>query len=113
MSSSRLLARIGSEDRQAIDGVLYHHERCDGSGYPVGMGRESIPMLAQCVGLADVYSRMLVQRPDEPAISLYDALASVSDGAFDAGFVGRLVELAEQDSATTAAAEMAAAAAET
>lgn len=33
--------------------ILYHHERCDGSGYPEGLVKEEIPIGARIVGVAD------------------------------------------------------------
>lgn len=35
--------------------VRYHHEKCDGSGYPEGLKDEKVPGEAQIVGLADCF----------------------------------------------------------
>jgi putative nucleotidyltransferase with HDIG domain len=42
---------------------LFHHERCDGSGYPFGLKEEAIPLIAQVVALADCFDAMVTQRP--------------------------------------------------
>lgn len=39
----------------ALSIVRLHHERCDGSGYPLGLGATEIPRSAQITGIADVY----------------------------------------------------------
>lgn len=39
----------------ALSIVRLHHERCDGSGYPLGLGSKDIPRSAQITGIADVY----------------------------------------------------------
>lgn len=39
----------------ALSIVRLHHERCDGSGYPLGLGGTEIPRSAQITGIADVY----------------------------------------------------------
>ncbi len=44
--------------RMAIDIARYHHERFDGSGYPVGLARSAIPLPARIVALADVYDAL-------------------------------------------------------
>ena len=38
-----------------VPGVLYHHERCDGSGYPFGLTGEGIPLSAKVIALADAF----------------------------------------------------------
>jgi len=43
--------------------VLLHHERIDGSGYPVGMKGDKIPLLARIVAIADVYNALTSERP--------------------------------------------------
>jgi putative nucleotidyltransferase with HDIG domain len=42
--------------------ALQHHERMDGSGYPLGLKSESIQPLAKVVAVADVYSAMISSR---------------------------------------------------
>jgi len=44
------------------DIVLYHHERWDGSGYPLGLKGEEIPLSARIVSLADVYDAVTMKR---------------------------------------------------
>jgi HD-GYP domain-containing protein (c-di-GMP phosphodiesterase class II) len=38
--------------------VLYHHERFDGKGYPMGKAGRAIPLLARIIGVADAYAAM-------------------------------------------------------
>ena len=40
------------------DGVLYHHERWDGTGYPKGLTGEEIPAVARVIAVADAYDAM-------------------------------------------------------
>jgi putative two-component system response regulator len=46
--------------------VRYHHERLDGSGYPDGLVGDEIPLLAQIVGVVDVYDALVYSRPYKP-----------------------------------------------
>ncbi len=44
------------------DGVLYHHERWDGTGYPKGLSGEEIPAVARVIAVADAYDAMSSDR---------------------------------------------------
>ena len=43
--------------------VRHHHERLDGSGYPDGRAGDAIPLLAQIVGIVDVFDALTTDRP--------------------------------------------------
>lgn len=47
----------------ARDMALSHHENWDGSGYPLGLSGDAIPLCAQLVGLLDMYDALLSRRP--------------------------------------------------
>jgi HD-GYP domain-containing protein (c-di-GMP phosphodiesterase class II) len=49
--------------RNLLPGVLYHHERVDGTGYPDKLAGENIPRLARILAVADAYDAMSHQRP--------------------------------------------------
>ena len=57
---SRLLGRI-----RPI--VRHHHERLDGSGYPDALEGDDIPLLAQIIGIVDVFDALTTDRPYKPA----------------------------------------------
>ncbi len=48
--------------------VRHHHERLDGTGYPDGLRGDAIPLLAQIVGLVDVYDALTTDRPYRAAL---------------------------------------------
>lgn len=61
--------------------VIAHHECPDGSGYPSGLQRESIPMEARVVRVADVYASLVECRPYKEAMDPVAALSFMSQGA--------------------------------
>jgi putative two-component system response regulator len=46
--------------------VRHHHERLDGSGYPDGLSGAAIPLVAQIIGIVDVYDAITTKRPNSP-----------------------------------------------
>ena len=48
--------------------VRRHHERLDGSGYPDGLREEAIPLLAQILGIVDVFDALTTDRPYRAAL---------------------------------------------
>ena len=50
-----------------LPGVLHHHERWDGRGYPDGLEGEAIPMIARVLALADTFDAMSSNRAYRPS----------------------------------------------
>jgi putative two-component system response regulator len=59
--------------------VRHHHERRDGSGYPDGLKGDEIPLLAEIVGLVDVFDALTTDRPYRNALSIDDAVAALCE----------------------------------
>ena len=55
--------------KEVAECVLYHHERCDGSGYPNGLVKDEIPVLSKIVAVADVFEALKNVRPYKKAWS--------------------------------------------
>ena len=73
-------AGILSEIKQMRDitaGVLCHHERVDGKGYPNGLVGEQIPLVGKIVGLADSFDAMTSKRTYKNAMTLDEARAEI------------------------------------
>ena len=70
--------------------VTTHHERWDGSGYPQGLGGETIPLSGRIVAVADVFDALTTKRAYKPNIPVESALKLVRDSSgtlFDPGVV--------------------------
>jgi putative two-component system response regulator len=53
--------------------IRYHHERWDGTGYPDGLRREEIPLLARILQIADVFDALTNERSYKKALSVEEA----------------------------------------
>ena len=60
-----------------IDGVLYHHENYDGSGYPYGKKGERINILARIIRVADSFDAMITDRPYREALVQHNVIAEL------------------------------------
>jgi diguanylate cyclase (GGDEF)-like protein/putative nucleotidyltransferase with HDIG domain len=63
------------------DGVRFHHERWDGSGYAEGLAGEDIPLIARIIAVADAFSAMTTSRPYRRALGPGVALERLTAGA--------------------------------
>lgn len=52
------LAAYNELDNEVLKAVLTHHERCDGSGFPLSLKGDKISELAKIIGLADTYDKL-------------------------------------------------------
>ncbi len=60
--------------RHAMQAVLYHHENEDGSGYPTGLSREHIPVIAKICHIADVFDALTSKRHYKDSKTPFEAL---------------------------------------
>jgi HD-GYP domain-containing protein (c-di-GMP phosphodiesterase class II) len=75
---AQILSKIKAM-RDIIPGIRFHHERWDGSGYPLGMKGEQIPIAARIVAVADAFDAMTTNRPYQKAMAFDTAIARLLD----------------------------------
>jgi putative two-component system response regulator len=84
--------------------IRCHHERLDGSGYPQGLSGDEVPLLAQIVGICDVFDALTSHRPYRPALSAEDAarhlLKEAAEGKFLRDYVEAFLSVAGVGAAT-------------
>jgi cyclic di-GMP phosphodiesterase len=61
--------------------VRHHHERLDGTGYPDGLRSGQVPLLAQIVGIVDVFDALTTERPYRTALPRDLALETLMEEA--------------------------------
>ncbi len=60
--------------KPALQIPYYHHERWDGSGYPQGLAKEEIPVIARMFAVVDVWDALISDRPFRNAMTKDEAL---------------------------------------
>ena len=73
------ILRRGGHFKRELLGVLYHHERMDGSGYPHGLLADAIPIEARIVAVADTYDVLTSDRPYRQACDAVEARRIVQE----------------------------------
>ncbi|TAL39812.1 MAG: PAS domain S-box protein [Spirochaetes bacterium] len=61
--------------------AYYHHERWDGSGYPMGLAGTQIPLSARIVAVADVYDALISKRPYKDPYPHHRAIEIITGSA--------------------------------
>jgi putative two-component system response regulator len=63
----------------SLPAVRFHHERLDGSGYPLGLRAEQVPLVAQVMAISDVYDALTTDRVYRAALSKSEAIRILRD----------------------------------
>ncbi len=78
---NRILAGCDSPVlNMAAEIALTHHERWDGSGYPIGLAGEDIPLSGRITAVADVFDALSTSRPYKPAFPLKKCFEVLEEG---------------------------------
>lgn len=81
-------------------GVLYHHERYDGGGYPKGLKGDDIPLIARIICVADALDAMNSSRCYRPPLTKEQILAELETNKgkqFDPVVIEHLLKLIKQN----------------
>lgn len=81
---------------EVSDGIMYHHERYDGKGYPTGKKGTQIPLVARIICVADSYDAMNSDRVYRKRLSREEILKELQNGKgtqFDPEIVQAFIEL--------------------
>ncbi|MGS2648047.1 HD domain-containing phosphohydrolase [Streptosporangium sp. LJ11] len=85
---------------EAFAGIMHHHERQDGKGYPMGLAGDEIPEFARIIAVADAFDSMTSDRSYRNARSREVAMAELRKGAgtqFDPVMVVAFVKAVDRD----------------
>ena len=90
--------------RPALDIPYYHHERWNGSGYPLGLASEQIPFAARIFAVVDVWDALISDRPYKSPMEKQEALAEIKSQSgilFDPQVVAAFLEYIGNNLETT------------
>ncbi len=88
-----------SELIEALKGVKSHHEYYDGSGYPEGLTKGDIPLIARIIAVADAFDAMTSERPYRKAMikqAAIEELKRASNSQFDPAIVKIFLKILSQ-----------------
>lgn len=74
VSAYNIIKEIRFLDKSVSYGILMHHERLDGSGYPLGLKSESIHQFAKIIAIADTFDAINSNRPYKLSSTPIDSL---------------------------------------
>jgi adenylate cyclase len=83
----------------AIEIANYHHEKWDGSGYPLGLKGDSIPLSARVMAISDVFDALINKRIYKDPVSFDDTLNYIKQASgthFDPDIVEAFCEIKEE-----------------
>jgi hypothetical protein len=91
----------GSRDpelQRCLPGILWHHERPDGRGYPDGLQGDEIPLIARIIAVADAFDALTSDRPYRKGLSYLQAISILRAEAgrqFDSDIVDLFITIRE------------------
>jgi hypothetical protein len=94
-----IVREIGFLD-EALAGIMHHHERIDGRGYPMGLAGDEIPEFARVLAVADAFDAMTSNRSYRGARPVPEAVSELRKWAgtqFDPAFVDAFVAAIARD----------------
>lgn len=69
-----ILQANGIADHSILNGVLFHHEKLDGSGYPQQIHKADIPEFARIIGVCDVFDALTTKRTYRANFTSFEAI---------------------------------------
>ena len=87
---------IGISNKDILDGIVYHHEKIDGTGYPKGLKGDKIPLYAKIISICDAFDAISTKRTYKDSISSFGALLLMKkemSNSFDIHLVNSFIQM--------------------
>lgn len=72
-----ILKEGGTFNEAILLGVLQHHEKINGKGYPMGVDKSKMATFAKILNVADIYDALVTERPYKAAFSQREAVEMI------------------------------------
>ncbi|MBE5941205.1 MAG: HD-GYP domain-containing protein [Lachnospiraceae bacterium] len=76
------LLKAKNVDELICRAALLHHEKCDGSGYPIGLKTEKIHDVAKIITIVDIYEAMTANRCYRAGLCPFDVIRMFEDEGY-------------------------------
>jgi HD-GYP domain-containing protein (c-di-GMP phosphodiesterase class II) len=80
--SLKMLMESGVRSKEILEGVVQHHEKLNGTGYPQGIDSNSISDFARITSISDIYDAMVTKRVYKEPHSPFTILNEFMEGAY-------------------------------
>ncbi|WP_415396386.1 HD-GYP domain-containing protein [Sulfurimonas sp. CS5] len=70
----KLGLKLGINNNDVLDGIRYHHEKMDGTGYPSGLKGSDIPFFARIICICDIFDALTSRRTYKEAMTTFEAI---------------------------------------
>jgi putative nucleotidyltransferase with HDIG domain len=93
--SFEMLVNSGIKEKEVLLGVVQHHEKLNGTGYPYGIHADEITQYARITSISDIYDAMIAKRVYKDAHSPFIILANFAEEGYsmlDISLVKKFIE---------------------
>lgn len=80
--SHKMLCEMGYTDQKMLKAVTLHHEKIDGTGYPLGITGDKLPIHAKVLAIADIFDAMTSNRVYKERVSPFKVLEMFQNQTF-------------------------------
>lgn len=98
--SLEILMKSGIRNKEVLEGVIQHHEKLNGTGYPQGIGTKGIGEFARITSISDIYDAMVTKRCYKDPLSPFAILDQFTLGGFselDLKYVNTFINCMAED----------------
>lgn len=81
--SYKILEHVNEFDLEVLHGVLFHHERMDGTGYPLGIKGDKISLFGRIIAIADTFDAITATKTYYQRKSPLKAVEEIQANSFN------------------------------
>lgn len=80
--SHKILTEMGYNEEKLLRAVTLHHEREDGTGYPLGIKSKNIPIHSKIIAIADIFDAMTSNRVYDKKMNIFKVMEKFQKETF-------------------------------